>query len=124
MKLVLSALVALGMLVSPLGGTYAALASTDVALACPADAPEGWKRPGGYCDQRNTLDTIGTEKGNGIDRCRMDADIGPALGQPLLRQLVAYIYDPCCDRASASPPLRLPNGMLMRSDETILVSVC
>ena len=125
MKLLTVGLMAFGMCLSPIGASVPAFASADMALVCPPDAPEGWKRPGGYCEQRNTLDTIGTEKGNGVSACHGYADIGEMIMPPKGKAiLVAIPYNPCCDTSMAAPLPQLPDGMLLRTDETILVSIC
>ena len=125
MKIIATLLMASATLLAPVALPAAAVAATRVALACPADAPEGWKRPGGYCEQRNTLDTIGTEKGNGVS-CRMDADIGDMA--PLQRGgkvlLLAMPYNPCCDTSMSVLPSDLPDGLLMRSDAIDAASLC
>ena len=125
MKIIATLLMASATLLAPVALPAAAVAATRVALACPADAPEGWKRPGGYCEQRNTLDTLGTEKGNGVS-CRRMVDVGSYLQGPLGDRLLmaTEIYDPCCNYGAAAPSAYLPDGLLSRSDETILVSIC
>ena len=110
MKLIVSLLFAAGTLAAPVALPTFAVASTDVALACPADAPAGWKRPGGYCEVRNSLDTIGTEKGTGGEggksECEMldgaiDIESLQRFGKGLL---VAGDIDPCCEITSAVLP--------------------
>lgn len=125
MKVLVSMLFAVGSLVAPMALPTLAVASTDVALACPADAPEGWKRPGGYCEQRNSLDTIGTEKGNGVS-CMGQASVEPLRLGVKLR--VAYIiYDPCCLNVSVTPGMRgwVPDAMMRRTDAPdVAINVC
>ncbi len=38
-------------MVAPFGGVGAALADSSTDPLCGPDAPDGYKRPGGYCDQ-------------------------------------------------------------------------
>lgn len=123
MKILMSALLAAGTLLAP--AALPAIAATHVAIACPANAPEAWKRPGGYCEQIQSLDTIGTEKGSGTG-CALDvADLGDML--PLTRLQVAIGYDPCNTELPPPPPPPcgslgssafdlLPQGMLPKSD--------
>ena len=126
MKIVASLLFAAGSLVSPLALPTLAYASFDVALACPADAPDAWKRPGGYCEVRNTLDTIGTEKGTGgpggVGECE---NIGALdirdTDQLFARLQVAGNINPCCASLSALPVNTLPEGLFSRTDEYLLV---
>lgn len=126
MKLFASLLLVAGSLVSPMAAPTLALASTDVALACPADAPEGWKRANGYCEVRSNLDTIGTEKGTGgpggVSECEMIGAIDIRdVDQLAARLLVAGEVNPCCASLSALPDHTLPEGLFSRTDEYLIV---
>lgn len=126
MKVFISILFAAGSLVAPLALPALAVASTDVALACPADAPEGWKRAGGYCEVRSTLNTIGTEKGTGgpggVGECEEIGSLDiPDVDHLAERLLVAGEINPCCASLSALPAHTLPEGLFSRTDEYLLV---
>ena len=59
--LVLSLMLAMA---APFGGASVALASSSTDALCGPDAPEGYKRPGGYCDQ---IDSTGSLNDNNKD---------------------------------------------------------
>lgn len=124
MKILASLLFATASLVAPMALPTLAAASTDVALACPADAPEGWKRPGGYCEQRNSLDTIGTEKGTGAS-CNFASVAPMRLGVQV--HVAEIIYDPCCRFVSVTPGTLgwVPDAMMRRTDAVdVAINVC
>ena len=125
MKILASLLFATASLVAPMALPTIAIASTDVALACPADAPEGWKRPGGYCEQRNSLDTIGTEKGNGVS-CQNITSIEPMLLTGRVH-VAGLIYNPCCLSGAVSPTAGgwVPEEMMRRTDAMdVAINLC
>lgn len=118
MKIILSTLMALGVVLAPVAAPSVALAVTKVAVACPDDAPEAWKRAGGFCEQIQTLDTIGTEKGNGNKpACQL---LGSAVLPEMIngRVHVATTIDPCCNVTSLDSVIfnDLPEGILTKSD--------
>ena len=123
MKILMSAVFAAGTLLVP--AALPAIAATHVAIACPADAPEAWKRAGGYCEQIQSLDTIGTEKGSGNgsgNDCPLVTMVQPVLVDG--RVHVAGVVDPCyvepppppCASLGSSAFDLLPEGMLLKSD--------
>jgi hypothetical protein len=59
--LVLSLMLAMA---APFGGVSVALADSSTDPLCGPDAPEGYKRPGGYCDQLDSKGSLnkGTEE--------------------------------------------------------------
>jgi len=125
MKILISTLLAACTLFAP--AATPTLAAARVAIACPADAPEAWKRPGGYCEQIQSLDTIGTEKGDGT--CAVQAaDLGDML--PSARLLLAMPADPChyiprdCASIGATAFDILPPGLLIRPDANDLNATC
>jgi hypothetical protein len=115
MKIVLSSLMALGMVLAPVAAPTVSLASSEVAIACPADAPEAWKRPGGYCEQIQNLNSIapyGTGEG-----CKVvSMGIAPQMIEG--RVQVATLIDPCCNYGSLDSVVfeDLPQGILPKSD--------
>lgn len=117
MKFLISAMLAASTLIAPVALPSISLASTQVALACPANAPDAWKRAGGYCEQIESLDTIGTERGSGEGNgCETVSMIAPMLIDG--RVHVASLIDPCCKYTSLDSvaPFFLPQGILPKSD--------
>lgn len=47
---------------APLGGVSPVLADSSTDPLCSADAPEGYKRPGGYCDQIDSKGSLMEDK--------------------------------------------------------------
>lgn len=47
---------------APFGGVSPAFADSSTDPLCSADAPEGYKRPGGYCDQIDSKGSLMEDK--------------------------------------------------------------
>lgn len=123
MKLLISAALATVTLFAP--AATPVLASAKVAIACPADAPDSWKRPGGYCEQIESLKSIAPNGSGTTPLCQMDAMAAPMMVNG--RVLVALI-NPCCNVGSIGPSTfdLLPEGVLSRTDESpaLLATPC
>ena len=116
MKIVLSTLMALGVVLAPVAAPTVAFASSQVAIACPADAPESFKRAGGYCEQIEDLNSI-APYGTGEGGCKMVSMIAaPEMIEG--RVHVATLIDPCCNYGSLDSIVfeNLPQGILPKSD--------
>jgi hypothetical protein len=50
---------------APFGGVAPALADSSTNPLCAPDAPEGYKRPGGYCDQIDSKGSLMEDKDGG-----------------------------------------------------------
>lgn len=86
--LVLAAVLALA---APLGGVAPAFADSSNDRLCGPDAPDGYKRPGGYCDQIDSKGSLFEQK----DCNYMPATIGFSAVFDLPRlQLAEYCYEP------------------------------
>jgi hypothetical protein len=73
---------------APFGGASVALADSSTDSLCGPDAPEGYKRPGGYCDQ---IDSKGSlfEQNDGCDYYTPSIELLAATLKPGERLLVA-----------------------------------
>lgn len=70
------------------------IANSDTSKLCAPDAPESYKRPGGYCDQIDDLKSL-APTGDG-DSCGKIADAGFRFDEIQGRLRVAMPIDPCC----------------------------
>jgi len=130
MKFLISAALAASTLLAPVAMPSVALASVKVAIACPDDAPDAWKRAGGFCEQIQNLNTIGTEKGNG-DKPACPTKDGMIQPVDMIngRVHVAGMIDPCynpCASVGAATFRLLPEGVMSRTDESteLLATPC
>ncbi|WP_423068008.1 hypothetical protein [Devosia sp. CN2-171] len=72
---------------APFGGVTTALADSSTDRLCGPDAPEGYKRPGGYCDQIDSKGSLMDHK-EGCDYLPLNI----SMLLPTERLLVADCY--------------------------------
>jgi hypothetical protein len=82
--LILAAVLALA---APLGGVAPAFADSSTDRLCGPDAPDGYKRPGGYCDQIDNKGSLVEDK----DCDHMPVSISMVLTYPRM-EVAAYCY--------------------------------
>jgi hypothetical protein len=121
MKILVSAMLVASTLLAPVATPV--LAAAKVAISCPADAPESFKRAGGYCEQIESLKSI-APNGSGVG-CQLKlAD----LADPATMRMQIASMDPChyddCSAINAGTLDLLPEGVLRKSDEVDLMVAC
>lgn len=121
MKIFVSVMLVASTLLAPVATPV--LASAKVAIACPADAPESFKRAGGYCEQIEDLNSI-APNGSGVGCQYKYAE----LVDPATQRLEVAIQDPChyydCSAVNPGTFELLPDGVLRKSDEVDLMVAC
>lgn len=121
MKIFVSAMLVASTLLAPVATPV--LASAKVAISCPADAPESFKRDGGYCEQIEDLNSI-APNGSGVG-CQYKY---AALVDPATLRIQLASSDPChyddCSAISTGTLDLLPLGLLRKSDEVDLMVAC
>ncbi len=70
------------------------LANSGASKFCSADAPESYKRPGGFCDQLDGWKSLNQHETN----CGHFADAGFRYDEIEGRMVVAAKYSPCCNQ--------------------------
>ncbi len=74
---------------APFGGVGTALADSSTDPLCGPDAPDGYKRPGGYCDQIDSKGSLFPQK----EDC--DYDIPVTFLDMLKQDLPVLVADDC-----------------------------
>jgi hypothetical protein len=73
------------------------IANSETSAFCGPDGAEGYKRPGGYCEQIDDNNSL--MPGKEGDGCANVADAGFRFDEATGRLLVAEPIDPCCNYA-------------------------
>jgi hypothetical protein len=76
------------------GFAAAHIASSDTSKVCAPDAPESYKRPGGYCDQLDDLNSLLPTGPETV--CPTVADAGFRFDEIQGRVLQVGMINPCC----------------------------
>jgi len=100
-----------------------AMAATQVANSgasqfCGADAAEGYKRPGGFCDQLDDMNSLAPTSDD--DGCKKVSDAGYRFDGQSGRLLVAEpMYDPCCPHYGMLTP-----GQVLPAEGLLVAAKC
>jgi len=82
-----AALVAASLVAAPMP----VFASVDVAVICDDSSPEGWRRPGGYCDAATGLGSISEPSSEGCKPGQLAYNLSP--GERV--RVADQAYDSC-----------------------------
>lgn len=70
-------LITIALLSTPFAVQPTLAVDASISAKCSPDAPEGYKRPGGYCDQIGATSLISGEKSDCTGNCAILANDGP-----------------------------------------------
>ncbi len=113
----IAAILAFAMLTAMPAAAATQVANSSTSPLCTEQAPDAYKRPGGYCDQIDDLNSLAPKGG---DSCGFVADAGLRFDEIEGRMLVAVPINPCCNLLGSLTGADLPPAAILVADTSCI----